>query len=196
MQLSWPQAGVPAQDRFLHRYSDLDPTLGERDWAGGQFTSDNYTGLDLGSTNNAQMDIGVAILAAAPGTVIEVQDGNYDRSHGPAENITPGGPSNYVIIDHGDGWQTVYDHLRRDSIQVQVGELVQRGDRLGLEGSSGESTRSHLQFGVRHNLLQVETFLDPNVYWQNPPPYSGSTRYLIDSGITNYNMLSPGESFR
>jgi murein DD-endopeptidase MepM/ murein hydrolase activator NlpD len=195
VKFTWPQAEVPFKDQFLFHYLDLDPTSGTRDWAGGLSTYDGHQGIDTYSTNNAKMDIGIPILAAAPGTVIAVEDGNYDRNRGTIGNVTPGGRSNYVIIDHGSGWRTQYHHLRRDSVQVQVGDVVNRGDRIGLEGSSGDSTDSHLHLDVNHNLLSVETFLDPSVYWQNPPPYVGSARYLVDSGVTNYNLLSPVDHF-
>ncbi len=52
-----------------------------------------------------------------------------------------------VILDHGNGYQTYYAHL--DQIWVARGEVVLRGQPLGVVGSTGNSTGPHLHFEVR-----------------------------------------------
>lgn len=56
---------------------------------------------------------------------------------------------NAVTIDHGNGMQTVYGHMR--SIKVKVGDVVAQGQGIGVMGSTGDSTGVHLHFEVRVN---------------------------------------------
>lgn len=60
---------------------------------------------------------------------------------------------NSVVIDHGSGIYTQYYHLSK--INVKVGQKVQKGDIIGLSGSSGRVTGPHLHFGVMVNKIQV-----------------------------------------
>ena len=52
----------------------------------------------------------------------------------------------YVVIDHGDGYQTLYAHL--SSVAVSQGETVSQGELIGNGGSTGYSTGTHLHFEV------------------------------------------------
>lgn len=56
---------------------------------------------------------------------------------------------NVVIIDHGNGYETVYAHLK--SISVKKGDTVQKGDKLGVMGNTGNSTGVHLHFEIIKN---------------------------------------------
>ena len=58
-----------------------------------------------------------------------------------------GGYGNMVMIDHGNGWQTLYAHLSQ--VNVQCGHDVFQGQTIGLAGSTGNSTGSHLHFETR-----------------------------------------------
>ncbi len=58
-----------------------------------------------------------------------------------------------IIVNHGGGVQTLYGHLSR--IYVQPGETVQKGQVIGLEGSTGYSSGPHLHFEVRINGQRV-----------------------------------------
>ncbi|MGA7987217.1 MAG: peptidoglycan DD-metalloendopeptidase family protein [Candidatus Dormiibacterota bacterium] len=68
------------------------------------------------------------------------------------------GFGNYIIIVNGNGWQTLYGHLAR--FAIRSGQTVARGQLVGYEGTSGNSTGCHLHFGVNHNG-----------HWVNPRAY-------------------------
>jgi murein DD-endopeptidase MepM/ murein hydrolase activator NlpD len=89
-----------------------------------------WNGVDLGAPN------GTPIYAAAAGTVIVSKVGGFN-----------GGYGNYIVIDHGNGVQTLYSHLATDL--VSVGQDVGRGERIGTVGMTGAATGFHLHFEVR-----------------------------------------------
>jgi murein DD-endopeptidase MepM/ murein hydrolase activator NlpD len=86
---------------------------------------------------------GTAVRAAAGGTV------TFAGWH-------PYGGGNRVVIDHGNGLETTYNHL--SSFSVSVGQKVDRGAPIALSGTTGASTGCHLHFEVMVNGEVV----DPN----------------------------------
>ncbi|WP_306418895.1 M23 family metallopeptidase [Arthrobacter sp. GMC3] len=74
-----------------------------------------------------------AVFAAAGGTVTFAGWHQY-------------GGGNRVVIDHGNGLSTSYNHL--SSIGVKVGQKLERGDQVALSGTTGASTGCHLHFEV------------------------------------------------
>ena len=59
-----------------------------------------------------------------------------------------------VVIDHGGGIQSMYFHM--DKIQVQQGEMVEKGTVIGSVGSTGRVTGPHLHWGVRVNGSRID----------------------------------------
>ena len=114
----------------------------------------------------------------ADGVVVDVNDGMFDRNQsGGGEptvlNLDGGdGKGNFVCIDHGNGWVTWYCHMRKNSVSVDVGDVVKAGTILGLVGSSGNSSDPHLHFAVDYQGDTVETYLAPSAYWVSPLPYA------------------------
>lgn len=178
--------GTAGVDWRITNFADLDPRPGVlRDFKGGMFTYDLISGghdsIDLGTGNFASTDIGVGIYAAAGGIVAAIHDGEYDRNTG---FVDPAPTANYVIVDLGNGWQTRYWHLRRDSVSVKVGDTIAAGDFLGWMGSSGFSTGPHVHFEVQYKNHSVETMLDPTTFWITPPAYPADYRHAIVSGLS------------
>lgn len=63
------------------------------------------------------------------------------------------GYGNHVVIDHGNGYKTLYAHMNK--IYVVVGQSVNRGDAIGQLGSTGRSTGPHLHFEVYQNGIRI-----------------------------------------
>jgi len=97
----------------------IDPFSGE-----GAF----HKGVDIGAPT------GAPVHATADGIVVS------------AEPVT-GGYGRLVIVDHGGGVQTYYAHLSK--ILVHAGQVLRRGEMVGLVGSSGRTTAPHLHYEVR-----------------------------------------------
>ena len=101
----------------------------------------------IGSTNHRGVDIGgvgttSAAMATKAGKVIlakTVVYGSYGGS----------GYGNYVVVDHGGGYTTLYAHLT--SVSISVGQMVGQGDTVGITGSTGNSTGPHLHYEVMIN---------------------------------------------
>jgi len=93
----------------------------------GQMTM--HAGLDFAAP------VGTPILAAAGGVVSAAE---YNPAYG-----------NMVVIDHGNGLQTLYGHASK--LEVRAGEIVRKGQQIANVGSTGRSTGSHLHFEVHVN---------------------------------------------
>ena len=97
--------------------------------------TDYHTGVDFPAPANTP------IRASASGTVIYVRTGaGYGRNWG---------YGNYLIVDHGGGFSTLYAHCT--SIPVSVGEAVTKGQTIAYVGTTGWSTGYHLHFEIRRN---------------------------------------------
>ena len=113
----WP---VPCSTRITSRFGyRSDPFTGE---------SKYHSGIDIDGYGNE----GGAIVAADGGTVVTA---TYSDGYG-----------NYVIIDHGNGYQTLYGHM--SGIAVGAGQSVSQGQTIGYLGSTGRATGTHCHFEV------------------------------------------------
>lgn len=153
--------------------STSKPTVIPPSYTGGKFNwpvpgfygISSYYGPRWGSFH-AGIDIagggisGASVTAASGGIVTVVKGGcshNYKKSSSCGCN---GGYGNYVVVDHGNGYATLYAHLA--SISVSYLQNVSTGTVLGTVGSTGWSTGFHLHFGVMQNGSFV-----------NPAPFLG-----------------------
>jgi hypothetical protein len=97
------------------------------------------------------------ILAAAAGTVVDAEDGLPNTTSLPEPPPIPPIEStvgNHVIIEMAPGTYALYAHMDTGSVAVRVGQRVEKGEQLGVIGSSGNSSTPHLHF----QLLTTPTF--------------------------------------
>ena len=89
-----------------------------------------HEGLDY------RVPVGTKVFACAPGKVI----------HAGAPSLANANYGTYVVVNHGK-FESWYCHL--SSVSVQVGQIVEQGQTVGLSGNSGKSTGPHLHFAIR-----------------------------------------------
>jgi hypothetical protein len=109
------------------------------------------------------MAAGIAVLAAAPGTILRTRDGMADvsiRVSG-ADAVKGRDAGNSIVIGHGADWETQYAHLRLNGIAVQPGDSVVAGQRTATMGMSGNVAFTHLHFEVRHDGETVDPYAAP-----------------------------------
>lgn len=141
LQISYPLAHFTITQGFGPTTFALEPPLGP--------FKHFHTGIDLSAP------LGSPVMAAADGVVVAV--GHSAIGYG-----------NYVIIAHGAGIDTLYGHLLQTN--VTTGQVVTRGQLIGLEGSTGYSTGPHVHFELRVNDLVTDPmpYLPvPGTTWNN-----------------------------
>ena len=158
--LGLPVACKIGETCFIQNYFDADPGPEARDFQCGAATYNTHKGVDFSVPSLAQMNLGIDVLAAAPGTVERVRDGVPDRLFTNENRAEVGNQEcgNGVIIDHGDGWVTQYCHLRQGSVVVAPDQSVAAGSVLGEIGSSGLAEFPHVHFGVRKDGTPIDPF--------------------------------------
>src|SRR6476660_690198 len=152
----WLAANGPA-DASGHRRSLIPisgtPAIAQRfaiDWVKVADDDKTFKGDQL--KNESYYAEGLAALAVANGTVVEVKDSIPENVPGinsravPITLETVGG--NHVIIDIGGGYYAFYAHLKPGGVKVKLGDKVKRGQVIGLVGNTGNSTEPHLHFHV------------------------------------------------
>lgn len=94
--------------------------------------------------------IGAAVVAARGGWVVEMRESNPDSGLGHASE-------NFVYIEHADGTVAFYAHLMQHGVDVEVGQWVAQGERIGSSGNSGSTGGTpHLHFGVYTAMPRYE----------------------------------------
>lgn len=159
-RLALPLDCTPGDTCYVQNYMDRDPGPGARDYTCAGLSYDGHKGTDFGLPSLARMHQGVEVYAAAPGTVRGTRNDMIDKIYTPEEDERINGRDcgNGVVIDHGDGWETQYCHMRQGSVIVSPGQQVETGTPLGLVGLSGRTQFPHLHISVRRNGDPVDPF--------------------------------------
>lgn len=100
-------------------------------------------------------------IAAPAGTPIYAGDsGTVIKFLNEGSTAWGGGFGNYVLIQHDNGYQTMYGHMTKTASNIKVGQRVTMGEVIGYVGSTGKSSGNHCHFEVRYNNKN----LDPVLY--------------------------------
>ncbi len=103
------------------------------------YSSSDHDGIDIGGSGG-NLD-GQAAGSIGGGKVIAV---GFDK----------GGYGNYVEVDHGNGYTSLYGHLQKAT--VKQGDTVSAGQQVGVIGSTGSSTAPHLHLRVRKDGQSID----------------------------------------
>ncbi|GAB6109341.1 M23 family metallopeptidase [Fusibacter bizertensis] len=135
-----PARDISAEERYytepfiLPTTGKLNTEFGESRNVNGAPTTYRHIGIDIGAPRGA--------------TVVAVNNGQIVL----AQKLILTG--NTIIIDHGEGLFSVYEHL--DSLAVEKGVLVERGQTIATVGSTGFSTGPHLHFTMSYYRTDIE----------------------------------------
>ena len=118
------------------------------------------------------------IVAHSDGVVVQAEKNcNY--------NTYPSGPNiygNFVKIKHDDGYYTLYGHIAYNTIPVNVGDRVKKGQRIGYMGNTGYSNGGHVHWEVRN---QSDTRINPYPYLDADLPNGECTGVITYQAYTN-----------
>ena len=110
-------------ESFIWPTAGGDITVGFKEYPG-------HTGIGI------DRPVGTPVYASAAGTALEVRDTNA-------------GYGKYILLDHGNGFQTLYAH--NSALYVKQGDVVEQGQAIAAVGRSGNATGDSLHFEVRFN---------------------------------------------
>ncbi|QBF30881.1 M23 family metallopeptidase [Thalassococcus sp. S3] len=210
LQLSLPIDCELGSECYIQQFVDHDPGPGARDFRCNGLSYDGHKGTDFALPTLDMLDEGVKVIASAPGTVRGFRDGMEDRLFGPDDAASLDGRDcgNGVVLQHANGWETQYCHLRKGSVRVQTGQSVERGEVLGEVGLSGRTQFPHLHLSVRHNGEVVDPFdaalphecqgASDESLWDVTPSYIPGA--ILDVGLAtdvpSYDAVKDGSAAR
>ncbi len=99
-----------------------------------------HSGIDIAGEE------GTSVVAADGGIVVWAGFATAREGYG-----------NLIVIDHGNGFETLYAHL--DQVGVEVGQPVAQGEAIGTRGQTGAATGPHLHFEIRKRGVRVDPLL-------------------------------------
>lgn len=136
-------ANVSASGSWQYPFKGSYTQTSPYGWRRHPIYGDNrfHSGVDLVGSNKL-------IYPINDGTVVTAVTNNSSYGYG-----------NYVVINHGNGYWSLYAHMR--SVSVRVGQTVNKNTILGIEGSTGASTGSHLHLEVRKGTNSSSNTIDP-----------------------------------
>ncbi len=131
------------------------------------------------------------VVASSDGTVVELEE---DYSTSPDCDPASSGQDNYVVLDHGDGYGSIYRHLAPQSVVPLEGATVRAGDALGVTGKTGYVCGSpHLHFTIVELPSRKSAdipFSDPDTLNDGGRPRSGFWYVSANTASSSENTAS------
>ena len=125
-----------------------------------------HRGVDM------HISIGDSIVAAYPGKVVVSK---YNRR----------GYGHYVMIEHANGTRTLYGHLKKRL--VNVGDVVEGGQLVGLGGNTGRSRGPHLHFEIRYGEVNIDPATVFNI--EEGTLLENTDHFSIASAVESHNAI-------
>lgn len=171
----------------------------------GNRTYDEHHGVDFRILDLPTMVKGVPVMASADGVVKRVRDGEFDGAWLAQGRDAVGVKEcgNGVLVEHEEGFETFYCHLRRDSVDVTEGQKVKRGERLADVGMSGRAEFPHVHFALFKDGTRIDPFTgraagqgcgDGESLWAGPVPAHWSPSagpFVYKAGFTERQVDLP-----
>ena len=210
--LGMPIDCVLGETCVIENYPDTDPTDAASDYRCGVKSSDGHSGTDFALVDFKQMDTGVRVIAAADGRVQAIRNTRPDQPYVPGTDLNGQECGNAVRIDHGNGYQSVYCHMKLGSVRVTPGQRVLKGQVLGEVGLSGLTNYPHLHLTITQGAHVIDPFAPTatnacsetlETLWLETPTYSDAGLFTVgisdavpeldavQSGAARRETLSP-----
>jgi hypothetical protein len=190
--LGLPLDCVLGETCVIATYPDIDPSPDRSDYRCGLKTHDGHSGTDFALVSFDQMDEGVRVIAAAAGRVEAIRNTRPDQPYIPGTDLKGQECGNAVRLNHDNGYQSVYCHMKLGSVRVTPGQRVVQGQVLGEVGLSGLTTFPHLHLTITQGADIVDPFAPEQsnacsepfeALWQQSPSYNEAG--LFSAGVTD-----------
>lgn len=212
MALAEPRLAMPldctlGESCFIQNYVDRAPGPTARDFTCAPLSYDTHKGTDFALPSLSAMRQGVTVRAAAKGVVTGTRDGMIDTPYTRAQDARIDGRDcgNGVVLQHDDGWETQYCHLKQGSVRVRKGQVIDAGTALGLVGLSGRTQFPHLHISVRKDGEVIDPFTpdaaldtcrsgEARTLWLDDIPYQpgGLIAVGFSDTVPSYSAIKDG----
>lgn len=161
IELNRPVDCTVGETCYIENYVDLDPSRRWKNYRCSGRTFDGNRSTDFRLNTTKKMDENIIVRAAAAGRIKAFRNSDEDGlyANGSKEAVRNRECGNTVIIEHENGWETQYCHLKQNSARAIRGLNVKPGDKIGLVGMSGKAEGPKLGFIVRHNDQTMDPFI-------------------------------------
>lgn len=138
--------------KVLQNYSPkLISTFGNRTyWINGEQVTDYHIGIDI-----------VADIDGVSGFdhILAVSNGKVELVVNDIPGYVDGGSyGNQIVINHENGYKTRYAHLKQNSVPLNVGDSVNKGQVIGYMGMTGNITAGHLHFEIIKDNIEIDPY--------------------------------------